>query len=109
MHLVQCARPQEPLEQAPRSGLVADVVDGEAWDGFWSGGSDDYFVRCTHTGGETEWFRMEDDAQVPVAASGADPRVLEFRSARRARALLIVAESPSGRRMLVGSTRRGPR
>src|SRR5437773_11829000 len=101
MHLVHCARPQEPLEQAPRSGLVADSTDSEAWDGFWSGGSDDYFVRCTRSGGETEWFCMEDDAAalgVPLSVRGSDgpdARVLEFRNARRPRGLLIVAESPN--------------
>src|SRR6185312_9361343 len=59
MHLVSCATPQEPLEAAPRTALLADLTEGERWEGFWS--SDAYFVRCTRAGGEVEWFRLADD------------------------------------------------
>jgi|SRR5436309_2367950 len=103
MHLVTCAHPQEPLEDAPRTALLADAEDGEHWDGFWSAQSDDYFVRCTRTNGATEWFRVEDDA---ATVRVAEPRVIELKSAHRGRVSLIVAKSPDGRRMLVGSARR---
>lgn len=110
MHLVTCASPQEPLETAPRSALVADPVDGgdEQWDGFWSEASDEYFVRCTKLDGATEWFRVEDDVVDP-RLRGSDTRVLAIRHTHRGRVNVVVAQSPSGRRMLVGSAGRGPR
>src|SRR6185436_19000840 len=106
MHLVSCASPQEPLEDAPRTALLADLVEGERWDGFWSSGSDAYYVRCTRTGGEVEWFELADD--VAVASAEPDPRVLALRPKTRpqSRVAVVIARSPSGRRMLVGSARR---
>jgi len=93
----------EPLETAPRTALLADSVDGDRWDGFWSGQSDDYFVRRTTADGETEWFCVADD-EAPNRA--AEVRVMELRPRNARRVSLIVAQSPDGRRMLVGSARR---
>jgi hypothetical protein len=107
MHLVSCDRPQEPLEDAPRSGLIADLTEGEQWDGFWSSDSDAYFARCTRTGGETEWFTLADD-EAPQASS-SEPRVLTLRPKTQSRVSVVVAQSPDGRRMLVGSARRTTR
>jgi hypothetical protein len=105
MHLVSCDSPREPLEEAPRSGLVADLTEGEQWDGFWAADSDAYFVRCTRTGGETEWFKVADD-EAPQAAD-PEPRVLTLHP--KPRVTVVVAQSPDGRRMLVGSAGRTSR
>ena len=107
MHLVSCATPPEPLEAAPRTALLADLVEGERWDGFWSS-SDAYYVRCTRDGGAVEWFALADDIAV---ASEPDPRALMLRSNARAqsRVAVVVAQSPNGRRMLVGNARRMPK
>lgn len=109
MHLVSCACPPEPLENAPRSALLADLNEGECWDGFWSSGSDAYYVRCTRRGGEVEWFELADDVAVPAAPP--ELRILPLRPKTRAqtRVAVVVAKSPDGRRMLVGSARRNPR
>ena len=106
MHLVSCPRPQEPLEDAPRTALLKDLVEGERWDGFWSSQSDAYYVRCTRRHGEVEWFALADEAA--SAATGPEPRVLALRAkgATRSRVTVVVAQSPSGRRMLIGSARR---
>ena len=110
MHLVSCASPQEPLEAAPRTALLADLTEGERWEGFWS--SDVYFVRCTRHGGEVEWFRVVDEDIAP--ARGADVRT-PHRAARgvapasQSRVAVVVARSPNGQRMLIGSGRRSPR
>ena len=106
MHLVSCATPQEPLEDAPRTALLADLTEGECWDGFWS--SDAYYVRCTKDGGVIEWFKVADD-EAPVRS--AEPRVLALRPPTRAsaRVAVVVAQSPDGRRMLVGGTARATR
>jgi len=103
MHLVSCARPQEPLEDAPRTALLANHTDGEQWDGFWS--SDAYYVRCTRGEGQVEWFKLADDAPKP---GGPEPRVIALRSKSpaRSRVAVVVAKSPNGLRMLVGSAQR---
>jgi hypothetical protein len=106
MHLVICARPEEPLEVAPQTALLAEPAEGDQWEGFWSAESDDYFVRRTRVNGATEWFRVEDDAGATRTGEG---RPLEIRPASRGRVSLIVARSPNGRRMLVGSARRSRR
>ena len=109
MHLVRCATPQEPLEDAPRSALLADFIEGEAWDGFWSSQTDAYYVRCTRTTGATEWFELADEA---ASAEPAEARVLPLhrgQSSSGARVTVIVAKSPSGRGMLVGTARRTAR
>jgi hypothetical protein len=105
MHLVSCATPPDPLEDAPRSALLTEFVEGEQWDGFWS--SDVYFVRRTTQSGHVEWYALEDEEPTQTI----DPRVLTLRPATwtRSRVSVVVAKSPDGRRMLVGSTRRGPR
>jgi len=106
MHLVSCARPQEPLEDAPRTALLADLVEGERWDGFWSSQSDAYYVRCTRRQGDVEWFKLADED--PAAEPPVEPRVLTLRAktAPRSRVAVVVAQSPSGRRMLIGNARR---
>ncbi|MGH7616394.1 MAG: hypothetical protein ACREPM_04130 [Gemmatimonadaceae bacterium] len=107
MHLVSCPRPQEPLEDAPRTALLADLIEGERWDGFWSSQSDAYYVRCTRREGEIEWFNLADEVATP--SSHAEPRVLALRAKGaplRSRVAVVVAQSPSGRRMLIGSARR---
>ena len=110
MHLVSCASPQEPLEAAPRTALLADLTEGERWEGFWS--SDVYFVRCTRQEGEVEWFRVVDEDIAP--ARGSDVRT-PHRAARavapasQSRVAVVVARSPNGQRMLIGSGRRSPR
>lgn len=109
MHLVTCARPQEPFEAAPVSALLAEQTDGKRWDGFWATGSDDYFVRCTSEDGATEWFRLEDDVAAPRTGDTRETRVLQLRTANRSRVAVVVAQSPDGRRMLVGSARRTTR
>lgn len=109
MHLVSRATPEEPLETAPRTALLADLVEGERWDGFWSSTSDAYYVRCTRDGGGVEWFELADDVAAP--SSEPDPRVLALRPKTRpqSRVTVIVARSPNGRRMLVGTARRNTR
>ena len=109
MHLVSCATPPEPLEDAPRTALLSDLTEGERWDGFWSSQSDGYYVRCTKTGGATEWFKLADDE--PVAPVRGETRVLTLHPKNRpvSRVNVVIAQSPSGRRMLVGSARRTAR
>jgi hypothetical protein len=108
MHLVGCPSPVEPLEDAPRTALLADLTEGEQWDGFWSSQSDDYYVRCTKSDGRISWFQLADEA---VAARSSEVRVLTLRPKTRARARVefVVAQSPNGRRMLVGSAGRAAR
>lgn len=107
MHLVSCASPHDPLEAAPRTALLEDVPDGARWDGFWA--ADVYYVRCTMVDGTVAWFQLADEE--PVASRPAEPRVLSLRPRTRvfARQAVVVAQSPNGRRMLVGSARRQPR
>jgi hypothetical protein len=117
MHLVSCASPQDPLEAAPRTALLADLKEGERWEGFWS--SDLYFVRCTRQGGEIEWFRVADEDI--GAAHAAEPRTTPHRGSRttgstgstgssaRTRVAVVVARSPNGQRMLIGSGKRTAR
>ena len=107
MHLVSCACPPEPLESAPRTALLADLTEGEQWDGFWSSKSDAYFVRCTRDTGETQWFNLADD-EGPASSKDANTRVLSLRpkTGMRSRVAVVVAQSPNGQRMLVGSARR---
>lgn len=110
MHLVACPTPQEPLEDAPRTALLADLTEGERWEGFWS--SDVYFVRCTRAAGDVEWFRLADDeAQDARSGRKGEPtRVLAFPTrgtrAPRRQTQFVVAQSPDGRRMLVGTAGR---
>lgn len=110
MHLVSCPPPtsQEPLESAPQTALLMDHAEGERWDGFWS--ADSYVLRCTRRGGEVEWYMLEDDADLAVhSADGRQPRNGASVPDARSRVNVVVARSPSGRRMLVGSARRSGR
>jgi hypothetical protein len=110
MHLVSCPAPtsQEPLEAAPQTALLMDHAEGERWDGFWS--ADAYVLRCTRRGGEVEWYMLEDDAELEAhAAEGRQPRGAAGTSDMRSRVNVVVARSPNGRRMLVGSARRTAR
>jgi hypothetical protein len=108
MHLVRCATPTEPLEDAPTTALLRDLTEGERWDGFWSSSSEAYYVRCTRVGGATEWFTLADEA--PTAGSRAEVRVLAIHPKRKpARVSVVVARSPNGRRMLVGNAGRTSR
>jgi len=113
MHLAICPppHPTESLEAAPPPSvaLLLDPVDGEHWAGFWSPSSDGYYVRRTLRDGVTEWFQVADD-DVAAAPMG-EARVIEFRQQQRPRhhAAVIVARSPSGRRMLVGTAGRAAR
>ena len=109
MHLVSCATPQEPLEDAPRTALLADLVEGERWDGFWSSQSDAYYVRCTRDGGDVEWFELADDVASPAAEPDARVLTLRPKTQAQSRVAVVVARSPGGRRMLVGSARRTTR
>jgi hypothetical protein len=108
MRLVSCATPPEPLEDAPRTALLSDLTEGERWDGFWSSQSDGYYVRCTRTSGGTEWFKLADE---PAVAQRKEQRVLALHANTRAqtRVSVVVAQSPGGRHMLVGGTRRTSR
>jgi hypothetical protein len=104
MHLVACAIPQEPLEHAPRTALLGDRTDGECWDGFWS--ADVYFVRCTRVDGVVQWYKLSDDdsaTRVPVRES---TNVLMFPTMARLQTRVVVAQSPNGRGMLVGTATR---
>lgn len=106
MHLVACATPQEPLEDAPRSALLADLTESERWEGFWS--SDLYYVRCTRADGSVQWYRLADDegADAKSRRRQEGARVLNFPVRARLQTRVVVAKSPDGRRMLVGTAHR---
>jgi hypothetical protein len=108
MRLVPCSPPTEPLDAAPRTALLRDLEPGTDWEGFWSRSTDAYYTRCTTSQGATHWYRIADEVSDPedVTAGG---RVLPFRGDAMRRVNLILAESPSGRPMLVGSARRAAR
>ena len=108
MRLVPCSPPTEPLDAAPRTALLRDLEPGTDWEGFWSRSTDAYYTRCTTSEGATHWYRIADDTEGNLTLVGSSPatRVLPFRGDAMRRVSLIVAESPSGRPMLVGSARR---
>jgi len=108
MHLVRCATPIEPLEDAPKTALLSDLTEGERWDGFWSLSSQAYYVRCTRIGGATEWFTLADEPS--SATPRKEARVLALHPKRpQSRVTVVVARSPNGRRMLVGNAGRTSR
>jgi len=111
MRLVPCTAPTEPLDAAPRTALLRDLEPGTDWEGFWSHSTDAYYTRCTTSEGATHWYRISDDsdAALTLAPAGAGVRVLPFRGDAMRRVSLILAASPSGRPMLVGSARRATR
>jgi hypothetical protein len=121
MHLVSCARPIEPLEDAPCSSLLIDAAKG-AWTGYWSTTDEGYYARCQHPDGSEEWFRMYEEgigiratpmasvAAIPAAPPrGAASRGVGMDDTTRARAqrrvMLLLARSTSARGILVGSAR----
>ena len=107
MHLVRCAAPKEPLEDAPRTALLSNLTEGERWDGFWSSNSEAYYVRCTKVGGSIEWFTLADE---PAAVPRPEARVIPlFPKRPQSRVSVVVAQSPNGRRMLVGNAGRTSR
>jgi hypothetical protein len=107
MRLVPCTPPTEPLDSAPRTALVRDIDAGTAWDGFWSRSSDAYYARHTAGDGSTKWYRMHDTSvRIEQGPTAAATRVLPFRGGAMRRVSLVVANSPGGRPMLVGSAKR---
>jgi hypothetical protein len=111
MRLVPCSPPAEPLDVAPRTALLRDAEPGTDWQGFWSHSSDAYYTRCTTREGSTHWYRITDET---MEVAGSAPRVtatrvLPFTGSAMRRVQLILAASPSGRPMLVGSARRAAR
>ena len=108
MRLVPCSPPSEPLDAAPRTALLRDPEPGTDWEGFWSRATDAYYTRCTTHEGTTHWYRITDETMelagtTPVTAAA---RVLPFRGDTMRRVSLILAASPNGRPMLVGSSAR---
>ena len=122
MHLVSCARPNEPLEDAPCSSLLTENVNG-AWTGFWSTKDEGYYACCRHTDGSEEWFRLYEEgigiratpmasvAAIPAAplhgAGRAQPVAMDDLTRARAqrRVMLFLARSANARGILVGSAR----
>ena len=119
MHLVSCARPNEPLEDAPCSSLTIDAAKG-AWTGFWSTMDEGYYARCQHPDGSEEWFRMYEEgigiratplgsvAAIPAAPTRSHQGVGmddTTRARARRRVMLLLARSTSARGILVGSAR----
>jgi hypothetical protein len=111
MRLVPCSPPTEPLDAAPRTALLRDPEPGTDWEGFWSHANDDYYTRCTTSDGVIHWYRITDDAEngLTLAPGIGTTRVLPFRGDAMRRSSLILAASPSGRPMLVGTARRSAR
>ena len=107
MRLVPCSPPPEPLDSAPRTALLRDSEPGTAWEGFWSRATDGYYTRSTTSEGVTRWYRISDEMIEPagVPARLSMP-ALPFRGDAMRRVSLILAASPSGRQMLVGSSAR---
>ena len=121
MHLVSCARPNEPLEDAPCSSLLTENANG-AWTGFWSTKDEGYYACCRHADGSEEWFRLYEEgigiratpmasvAAIPAAPlRGATSRGVTMDDTTRARAqrrvMLLLARSTGARGILVGSAR----
>jgi len=110
MHLVSCARPIEPLEDAPRSSLLTDSASG-SWTGFWSTTDEGYYARLRrHDGGE-EWFRLAEEANA-ASTEGRTPTPIfgvriqgAARANARRRVMLLLARSTSARGILVGNAR----
>ena len=110
MHLVSCARPNEPLEDAPCSSLLLDATKG-AWTGYWSTMDEGYYARCQHPDGSEEWFRLYEEGigirATPMASvaaiPAAPPRAATLRGVgmddtTRARAR-VVSSIPTSRRI----------
>ena len=112
MHLVSCARPSEPLEDAPRSSLLVESASGQ-WTGFWSTTDESYYARWTRIDGVEEWFCLVEEPSVPGAASGGKKPTPALgvrmqgpvRANARRRVMLLLARSTSARGILVGNAR----
>ena len=117
MHLVSCARPLEPLEDAPRSSLLTESANG-SWTGFWSTTAEGYYARFTRADGGEEWFRLAEDddatSDASRAALGGGRRITPalgvrmqgpVRANARRRVMLLLARSSSARAILVGNAR----
>jgi hypothetical protein len=86
---------------------VRDTDGGTEWDGFWSRSSDAYYARHTAGDGSTKWYQMHDTTvRVEPGAAAVATRVLPFRGGAMRRVSLVIANSPGGRPMLVGSAKR---
>jgi hypothetical protein len=86
------------------------VERGTFWYVFWSRSTDAYYTRCTTSAGATHWYRISDEGEAGITlARTSGARVLPFRGDAMRRVNLILAASPSGRPMLVGTARRGAR
>ena len=105
MRLVPCSAPLEPLDTAPQTPLFNEVEQSGIWAGFWSHSNDSYYARCTTGEGAVRWYQITDEG---ISSDVDSARVLPFRGDAMRRVSVIVAASPSGRQMLVGSRiRRG--
>jgi hypothetical protein len=114
MHLVSCARPIEPLEDAPCSSLLAEMSSG-SWTGHWSTTDEGYYARCRHSDGSEEWFRLFEEGigtratpslgslTIPPTPGGAAPN--PARDTTRRHVMLLLARSSSARSILVGNAR----
>jgi hypothetical protein len=114
MHLVSCARPLEPLEDAPRSSLLTESASGN-WTGYWSTTDEGYYARWTRLDGGEEWFRLVEEAEGegprgtaagkrPTPALGVRMQAPVRANARR-RVMLLLARTSSARGILVGNAR----
>ena len=117
MHLVSCARPNEPLEDAPRTSLLTESPTG-SWKGFWSTTEDGYYTRCTREDGTEEWFTLVEDAteastlaQLEAGLAGPQPMRRGVSPRRNGIAgtgrhvMLLLTRSASARGILVGNAR----
>lgn len=111
MHLVSCARPIEPLEDAPRSSLLTESASGQ-WSGFWSTTTEGYYARWTRADGGEEWFRMVEEpatqtTRKPTPTLGVRMQSMPapVRANARRRVMLLLARSSSARGILVGNAR----
>ena len=108
MHLVSCARPVEPLEDAPRSSLLTESANGK-WTGFWSTTDEWYYARWTRVDGGEEWFRMVEEPVTPSARKATPALGVRMQAPVRAnarrRVMLLLARSSSARGILVGNAR----
>src|SRR5262249_54063060 len=118
MHLVSCARPIEPLEDAPRSSLLLESGSG-SWTGYWSTLDEGYYARWRCDDGGEEGYRLVEDgasAGGDALSRGGSAHPASAAPARRAlgttpavtarrHVMLLLARSASARGILVGSAR----
>ena len=108
MHLVSCARPIEPLEDAPRSSLLTESASGK-WNGFWSTTDEGYYARWTRVDGGEEWYRLVEEPVTATPRKVTPPLGVRMQAPVRAnarrRVMLLLARSSSARGILVGNAR----